>query len=469
MTAHDNTPYSHEAQRAVRTRLIHGVGRTRKWDYGHHVVPPLTSSVTFRLDSTERGARGFVDFAHLAPDGEPPVPIYIYDRLDEPTRAMLEENLAAAEHGDCAVCFASGMAAISAALGVLVPADGHIVAHRTLYGCTYSLMTNWLPRYGVTTSFVDLTDPAALSYSVTDATRVVYFETPVNPDMQLIDIAAIRRAVDDLNVRRTQKEQIRIVVDNTFASPYCQRPLMLGADVVVDSLTKSIGGFGTDMGGVVVAPHWLRDLLLLYRKDFGGALSPKAAWSTLVYGLPSLAARMANYQKSAHHVARFLEKHPRVAEVRYPGLPSFPQYDLARRQMVDERGRFSPGGLLYFVLRQDSADEHAGERLVDWIAANSYCITLAVSLGQIKTLIECPYSMTHAALPPERKAADGLVPGGIRLSVGLEDWHDLIADLDEALRATATESREARPAPPAEPRKESSHEFASRTGRGANP
>lgn len=424
--------YPHETERRTRTRLIHGVGRSRKWDYDHHVVPPISSSATFRLDSARRGAQAFVEFAHLGPDGEQ-APIYIYDRLDEPTRGMLEENLAVAERAETAVCFASGMAAVSAALGVLAWSGHHIVAHRTLYGCTYSLMTRWLPRNGVQTSFVDLTEPGGLRAAVTPETRVVYFETPVNPDMQLIDIAAVRREVDAINARRGATERVWIIVDNTFASPFCQRPLTLGADVVVESLTKGIGGFGTDVGGVVAGPRNLRDPLMMYRKDFGGSLSPKAAWSALVYGLPSLGARMANYQKTAHHLARFLETHPKVEYVRYPGLNHFPQFELARRQMVDEDGRFSPGSMIYFVLKQKSPADNPGERLIDWIAQNSYCITLAVSLGQIKTLIECPYSMTHAAMPEEQKAADGLVPGGVRLSVGLEDWKDLIAELTEAL------------------------------------
>lgn len=427
--------YPGETRRSTRTRVIHGVGRSRKWDYNHHVVPPMSSSATFRLDSARRGALGFVEFAHLSPGERDHAPIYIYDRLDEPTRGMLEDNLAVAEHGECALCFASGMGAISAVFGVLVRGGQHIVAHRTLYGCTYSLLMNWLPRYQISTTLVDLAAPANLAGAVTPETRVVYFETPVNPDMQLIDITAVRRAVDRLNADRTETDRIRVVVDNTFASPYCQRPLTLGADIVIDSLTKSIGGFGTDLGGVVVAPLSLRDPLLMYRKDLGGVLSPKAAWATLVYGLPSLAARMANYQKSAHHVARFLESHPKVACVRYPGLSSFPQFDLARRQMVDDHGKFAPGSLIYFVLKQRDDADNPGERLIDWVARNSYCITLAVSLGQVKTLIECPYTMTHAALPPEAKAADGLVPGGIRLSIGLEDWHDIIAELSEALDA----------------------------------
>lgn len=429
----DEGKYSDESRRAIRTRLIHGVGRTRKWEYDHHVVPPMTSSATFRLDSACRGAQGFMEFGHSEETDPNQPPIYIYDRLDEPTCGMLEENLAVAHGAETAVCFSSGMAAISAALGILAPAGSQIIAHRTLYGCTYSLLTNWLPKFNVQTQFVDLVYPDLILKSINDQTRVVYFETPVNPDMQLIDIAAVRRVVNLVNSRRPIDTQIQIVVDNTFASPFCQRPLDLGADVVVESLTKAIGGFGTDLGGFVAGSRHLRDQLVLYRKDFGACLSPKSAWPPLVYGLPSLGARMANYQKTAMHIARFLESHRRVDYVRYPGLSSFPQYALARQQMVDEHGDFAPGSIIYFVLHQQGSDDPVGERFIDWIAENSYCITLAVSLGQIKTLIECPYTMTHAALPPQRKAEDGLVPGGIRLSVGLEDWHDLTAEIGEAL------------------------------------
>jgi cystathionine beta-lyase/cystathionine gamma-synthase len=419
----------------LRTRLIHGQSRSRKWDYDHHVVPPITSSATFRLESAARGARGFEEFAHIEAEEAEPRSIYIYDRLDEPTRGMLEENLAFAERGEFGLCFASGMAAISAALATLLKSGENLVAHKVLYGCTYSLLTNWLPRLDMQARMVDLTDPATIR-TVTDArTRLVYFETPVNPEMTLIDIAAVRRVVDEINRDRAPSERIWIVVDNTFATPFCQRPLELGADVSCMSLTKGIGGFGTDVGGAVVGPKWLRDPLVLYRKDWGGVLSPKAAWNALVYGLPSLAARMVNYQKSALRLARFLEQHPKVARVHYPGLQSFPQYELARRQMQDERGHFAPGSMLYFELKHAGPDGRAGIRLMDWIAQNSYCITLAVSLGQVKTLIECPYSMTHAAMPPEVKRERGIHPGGIRLSVGLEDWHDLVADLEAALAA----------------------------------
>ena len=210
-----------------------------------------------------------------AADNSRRVPIYIYDRLDEPTRGMLEENLAYAEGGETAICFATGMAAISAALGVTVKQREKIITHQIMYGCTYSLLTNWLLRAGIRTRFVDLTDPRALCQAITDKTRVVFFETPVNPTLQLIDIAAILSVLDTVNQGR--KHPIRIIVDNTFATPYCQRPLEYGADIIVHSLSKDIGGFGTDMGGAVIASRDLHGLLMLYRKDFGGVLSSKSA------------------------------------------------------------------------------------------------------------------------------------------------------------------------------------------------
>lgn len=415
----------------MRTRLIHGSVDSTRWDYDHHVVPPISSSTTYRLNSTDRGVQGFMEFAHEDEGSAQRVPIYIYDRLDEPTRGMLEENVAAAEGGETAVCFASGMAAISAALGVTVKAREEIIAHQILYGCTYSLLTHWLPRSGIRTQFIDLLNPDKLEETITDRTRVVYFETPINPTLQLIDIAAIRRIVDKAN--QTRKVPIRIIVDNTFATPYCQRPLEQGADIVVHSLTKDIGGFGTEMGGAVIAPRDLHGLLMFYRKDFGGVLSSRSAWSFLVYGLPTLATRMINQQKSATKIAQFLEQHPQVARVSYPGLESFPQRTLALRQMVDYRGRFAPGSMLYFTLKEHKGGNRKAEALIDYIAEHSYTITLAVSLGQIKTLIENPYAMTHAAVPEEEKLARGIEPGGIRFSVGLEDWHDIIEDLSQAL------------------------------------
>jgi cystathionine beta-lyase/cystathionine gamma-synthase len=280
-----------------------------------------------------------------------------------------------------------------------------------------------------------MTDLDVVREGLREETRLVYFETPVNPDMRLVDIEAVRQIIDAVNATRETGRRIRVVVDNTFATPYCQRPLELGADLVCESLTKAIGGFGTDIGGAVIGPKSLYHDLILYRKDFGGALSPKNAWPPLVYGLPTLATRMVNYQKSAMHVARFLEEHPKVEAVHYPGLRSFAQHELARKQMQDYRGRFAPGSMIYFVVKDHEGLGKPAERFIDWAAENAYTLTLAVSLGQIKTLIEAPYTMTHAAMPDDQKRARGLLPGGIRLSVGLEDWHDITDDLERALGA----------------------------------
>ncbi|ETW97510.1 MAG: cystathionine gamma-lyase [Candidatus Entotheonella factor] len=419
----------------MQTRLIHGNRENKRWDFDHHLVPPMSASSAYRLGSVSRGAQGFEAFAADEMPGQEGTPIYIYDRLEEPTRGMLEDHLAEAEAGEMAVCFVTGMAAISAAIGVTAQAGDEIVSHHTVYGCTYSLFTTWLPRMGITVRFVDLNDAEQVANAITDQTRVIYGETPVNPTLDLIDIAQVHDWVKRINASRSPENQVVWIVDNTFATPYCQRPLTLGADLVVQSLTKDVGGFGTDMGGAVIGRQAYHQPLLLYRKDFGGVLPPKSAWPILVYGLPTLPTRMVNQEKTAVRVAAFLDRHPKVRYVSYPGLATFPQYDLARRQMVSPDGKFAPGGVLYFVLQ---GDEHtaakAAEHFVDAIARDAYSITLAVSLGQIRTLIEEPYSMTHAALPAEVKRERGLAPGGIRLSIGLEDWEDIIADLDAAFQ-----------------------------------
>jgi cystathionine beta-lyase/cystathionine gamma-synthase len=418
----------------MRTHLIHGSYESRYWDYDHHVIPPISSSTTFRLSSTHRGAQGFVEFGSPESHQKHKVPIYIYDRLDEPTRGMLEENLAYAEGGDVAVAFSTGMAAVSAAFGVSVATGDEIICHQAMYGCTYSLLANWYPRYKIPVHYVDLTNPENLLPLINTKSRVVYFETPVNPNLDLIDIQAIRNILDTVNRDRPPDRKILIIIDNTFATSYCQRPLQFGADMVVYSLTKNIGGFGTDMGGAVITSSQFTNHLMLYRKDFGGVLSSKSAWAILVYGLPTLATRVINQQKTALKVSDFLENHPKVAMVRYPGLGSFPQAELARRQMINYDGKFSPGSIIYFVLKEvGSKENEAAEKFIDYIADHSYTITLAVSLGQIKTLIENPFSMTHAALPPELKKDKGIEPGGIRLSIGLEDWRDIIEDLGHAL------------------------------------
>lgn len=426
----DDTQYS------MDTRLIYGKNISDKWDYAHHVTAPISSSTTFRLDSVERGAQGFMQFANTEQFGNEP-PIYIYDRLGEPNKDILEENLALVEKGECAVSFASGMGAISCILGVLTKSGDEIITHSTLYGCTISLLTNWYPKYNIKVNWVDLTDAQVIKQVVNENTRVIYFETPANPNLDLIDIRKIRTIADELNKNRDEKKKIKIVVDNTFSTPFCQRPIELGADFTVHSLTKGIGGFGADMGGVVIGPKKFRDLVLLYRKDFGGVLNTKSAWAILTYGLPSLALRQKHMIQSAQKVAEFLSKHPKIAFVNYPGLASYKYHELAKKQMVDFDGNFAPGSMIYFSLKGSTPSESKenGRRFMNFVADNAYTMTLAVSLGHTRTLLEHPASMTHSCVPAEELAQRGIDPGGVRLAMGLDNVKDVIKDLDNALNS----------------------------------
>ena len=415
---------------ARETFLVHGLPYDVNWDYGYHVIPPITASTTFCLDSTNRGADGFNSFGSLPKQGEKP--IYIYDRLAEPTVALLENAFREVEQGESATAFASGMAAISAALMVLTEQGTELIAHRTLYGCTYSLLTEWMPRMGVNVQLADLTDLGSLDEFITPSTRVVFFETPANPTLEVIDIPALASLVAEANESRPPGERIMVVVDNTFATPYCQRPLTMGADVVVHSLTKNVMGFGTDMGGMLVGPDLLHSRTRLARKDFGGVVSPRSAWNILVYGLSSLPVRTERQVANACRLAEYLEGRPEVARVHYPGLKSHPHHEVARRQMVNFKGEFSPGIMVYFELAGEGAElTEKARKFMDYIADHSYTLTLAVSLGQLKTLVEAPTLMTHSAYGDNAEHA-GLSVGGIRVSAGVEDAADLISDFDEA-------------------------------------
>jgi cystathionine beta-lyase/cystathionine gamma-synthase len=436
----DSKEIKEEKSYSIETHLIYGQSQDPRWDYSHHLLPPISASATFRLDTAQRGAQGFTEFAHSSEEVNvtSKAPIYIYDRLGEPNKDMLEENLAYAEGGDIAVTFASGMGAISAVLGILTGTGSEILAHKTLYGCTYSLLTNWYPRFKIQAKFVDFTNPEEVKRNITRQTRVLYMESPVNPTLWLVDLAAIARVAKEANAGRSKEDRIYTVVDSTFATPFCQRPLKLGIDFVIHSLTKAIGGFGTDIGGVVIGPQWSKDMLMLYRKDFGGVLSAKSAWPVLVQGLPSLAVRMRQMQETALKVAEFLESRPEIASARYPGLPSFEQFELAQLQMRDYDNNFAPGSMIYFVMKgKDPHDSLVrAERFINHIAKNAYCITLAVSLGNIRTLIEHPGSMTHSAIPADEQVAKGLDPGGVRLAIGLEKPQDIILDLQRSLEET---------------------------------
>jgi cystathionine beta-lyase/cystathionine gamma-synthase len=417
-----------------RSVLIHGKFRSEKWDFQDHILPPITTAVSFRLRSAERGAQGFQQFANPEIDRASATPIYIYDRLDEPCSGLLEETLAFSEKGECAVAFATGMAAVSAAIDIHVRSGDHIIYHPAIYGCTHGHLNMWLTRFGIESESLNLNDLTALKASIKPQTRVIYFESPCNPTMELIDLQAVTNLVKKVNASRPDDEKIVTIIDNTFASPYAQRPLEHGIDFVVHSLTKHLGGFGATMGGVVIGPKSAEKELLLYRKDFGGSLSPDAAWHILTYGIPTLAVRIEHQQESAQRVAEFLDLNQRVARVAYPGLDSFPQKALAQRQMRDIDGDFAPGSMIYFEVAGSPEESYErAVKVINHIAQNSLSITLAVSLGQIRTLIEHPASMTHAVIPPAEQLKAGIAPGGIRISLGLEDVRDILRDLEKAL------------------------------------
>lgn len=419
---------------ATNSLLIHGKFLTKKWDFTHHVIPPMSTSVTYRLDSIERAAKGFNNFANPAVFGHrTPDPIYIYERLDEPVRGMLEDNLAFAENGDCAITFASGMAAVSAAVGIFVKTGDEIISHKTVYGCTYSLFTSWYPRYNIKVHFTDLTKPENLKKLVNSKTKVIYFETPTNPAMDIIDIQEIVEIVKQFNKNRKKEDRIYTVVDNTFATPFCQRPLTLGVDVVLHSLTKNIGGFGTDVGGVVITREEFESPLMLYRKDFGGQLASKTAWTIYVYGLPTLSMRVKRQQESAKQIVEFLQKQKFVEYVKYPGIEGTKEYEIAKRQMIDFNGEFAPGNMLAFKIagKPEIAHQRA-KKFANYIAKNAYTMTLAVSLGQLRTLIDYPSAMTHATIPLKEQPLHGVIPGLVRLSIGSEEPRDIMNDLSEA-------------------------------------
>ncbi len=439
MVSDDNTPKDQRqvSPYSLATRLIYGKAVSDHWDYTHQVVPPIIGSSTFRLDSAGRGAKGFTQVAQPPSNSSGELPIYIYDRIGEPTTDMLQDALADAEGGEICVTFATGMAAIAAATLFSLRPAAEIIAHKTIYGCTYSLFTTWFPRMGYKVLFADLTDPEALLPLVNDKTQLVYLESPANPTLELLDTSAITGVIAAINQKRPLENQILSVFDNTFATPFCQRPLSHGADIVLHSLTKGICGFGTEMGGAVITRQKFFEPLVLFRKDFGSNLAPNAAWHILVYGLPSLPLRIRHQQTTALAVAEFLASHRLVDTVNYPGLSTFPQFDLAQKLLRDFDDNFAPGTLIYFTITGNDPEhcKKRGEIIMDFIASNAYAITLAVSLGQIRSLLEHPGSMTHSAYPAAEQLKAGIDPAGIRLSIGAESTSDIIRDLAAAFKA----------------------------------
>lgn len=416
-----------KSTKSPRTQAIHGEFLSKSWEFSHHLIPPMTASTTFRLESLGRGAEGFSTFGASTEK-----PIWIYDRLEEPTTKMLEDQLALLEKGECAITFGSGMGAISSTLMSLLKAGDKVVAHKTLYGCTYSLLKNWLPRLDIENQMIDINDFKTLEKQLVDpTTRVVYFESVSNPILEIADLEKIASLVKQANKKRAEDRKIYTVVDNTFPTPWALRPIEWGIDFVIQSLTKNISGFGTEMGGAVIAPKAFEGMLRMARKDFGAIIHPYSAWHILVYGISTQAVRFEQQQNTAMKVAQYLEKHPKVESVTYPGLKSHSQYKLAKKYLSSPEGEFSPGTMISFQLKGNMSK---CQKFVDDIAKNSYSITLAVSLGLVKTLIEVPGYMTHSAIPDDKRDESGIDPRAIRLSIGLENVRDIIGDLEEALK-----------------------------------
>ncbi|WGX76565.1 methionine gamma-lyase [Paraclostridium bifermentans] len=384
------------------TKAIHG--GHKKDPVSGALTTPIYQTSTFVFDSAEQGGRRFA----LEEDG------FIYSRLGNPTNAQLEEKMALLENGEACMSTGSGIGAITSALWTALKAGDHIVASKTLYGCTYAMLNHGISRYGVEVTFVDATNLDEVKGAMKENTKVVYLETPANPDLKLVDIEAISKIAHEV-------EGCMVFVDNTFCTPYLQRPLELGADVVVHSATKYLNGHGDVIAGFVVGKKdFITQVRLFGVKDMtGSVLSPFDAY-LILRGMKTLQIRMDRHTKNAMEVAKFLESHPNVETVSYPGLESFPQYELAKKQMD------MPGGMIAFEVK---GGLEGGKKLLNSL---ELC-TLAVSLGDCETLIQHPASMTHSPYTQEERAEAGISEGLIRISVGLEDAEDIIADLKQGL------------------------------------
>ena len=369
------------------------------------LIAPIYLTSTFAFPTAEYGAGCFAGEEHG----------HFYTRISNPTLALLESRMAALESGEAAVAFSSGMGAIAATFWTLLRPADEIIVSRTLYGCTFALLHHGIGEFGIKVLHVDMSNLADVEAAITPATRMIYFETPANPNMQLVDIAAISAIAH-------KHDNITVVIDNTYCTPYLQRPLEMGADVVVHSATKYLSGHSDITAGVVVARQTVADKIRLQGlKDLTGAvLSPQDAY-LLMRGLKTLALRMDRHCSSALAIAQFLEDHPAVESVTYPGLPSFPQYALATRQMK------MPGGMIAFELK---GGLEAGRRFMNALSLFSR----AVSLGGAESLAQHPASMTHSTYTREERALHDISEGLVRLAVGLEDLDDVLADITQALK-----------------------------------
>ncbi|MCT8231488.1 methionine gamma-lyase [Proteus terrae] len=367
------------------------------------LVPPVFQTSTFVFPTAQYGADCF--------SGKQKG--HFYSRISNPTLELLEKRLAQLENGEGAVVFSSGIGAITSSCWSLLKPGDELIADMTLYGCTFTFFNHGLAKFGVKIKHVDLTNLEKLKEAITEKTKLIFFETPANPNMRVSDIAKISEIAHQHN--------ILVMVDSTYCSPYLQQPLGLGADIVVHSMTKYLSGHGDVTAGAIITTHALTDKIRVEGlKDMTGAcLSPHDA-SLILRGIKTLGIRMEQICQNAQRIAQYLEDNPKVETIYYPGLASFPQYELAKRQM-----RLA-GGMIAIELK---GGIKAGREFLNRLNLFSR----AVSLGDCESLAQHPATMTHATYSAEERQRHGISDGLIRLSIGLEDVNDLIADLKQAL------------------------------------
>jgi len=400
---------SDDSNQGFTTRAIHHAYDPYS-GYGA-LNPPLYLSSTYTFPTVEDGA------ARFAGEQEG----FVYSRVGNPTTALLEARIANLEGGEVALVTASGMGATTSLLWTLLAPGDEVIADKTLYGCTFGFFNHGLAKFGVRITHIDLSVPENLEKALNSSTKIVFFESPANPNMRLIDIAAIAELA--------HRQGAKVVVDNTYCTPYLQRPLALGADFVVHSATKYLGGHGDLIAGAIVGPKETIDQVRFYGlKDMTGAVLSSQDAFLILRGLKTLALRMHRHSENAQGIAEYLTAHPEVAVCHYPGLPTFPQYDLARRQMK------LPGGMVAFELK---GGIEAGKRFMN----NLKLITRAVSLGDAESLAQHPASMTHSFYTPEERAEHLISEGLVRISAGLEDLDDLLGDVAQALTALTDGTR----------------------------
>ncbi|WP_027245948.1 methionine gamma-lyase [Leisingera daeponensis] len=392
------------------TRAIHHAYNPQ--DHDGALTPPLHLTSTFTFETAEAGGEMFA--------GERPG--HIYSRISNPTCDLLEQRIAVLEGAEAGLALSSGMGAITAVLWTLLSPGDEVIVDKTLYGCTFAFMRHGLAKWGVTITHVDMTDPENLRAAVSEKTRVVYFETPANPNMRLVDIAA--------SAEIAHAAGATVVVDNTYATPYLTRPIEHGADIVLHSATKYLGGHGDVVAGLVAGTaEQIAEIRLVGMKDMTGAVMAPFNAMLILRGIKTLNLRMDRHCATARVVAAYLESHPAVGAVYFPGLDSFEQRAIAERQMDQ------PGAMIAFEAKGGLAGGIAFMNRLEMIQR-------AVSLGDAETLIQHPASMTHSTYTPEERAEHGISDGLIRLSVGLEDAEDILADLEQALAPAALQAAE---------------------------